>query len=325
MYKPKKENPMSSDRLRVMTEYPSRSEVVLKTTPNFSADDVFYMLGKVYNQYDTDKYMVQLVKLPKGKLIVRIINGNNLIGKNELGYSVLGCGSRRGELVIGEYIPMRDARWTEKAVIADVTAALDPNLSFAPRTRRDALTADAPIVEAEKFCRAAWEAHPEVKFGWNVTDSQELGLLLLPAVEHIEEILRGHKHMQAVRLNHFRPIIGTLPANVARLVEEQNKQKALSHWVREKYVTYEDLVEMRKSIAEKEPDYTSDDIDEAIAIGMSAREEEYLETHGNKNRDLEEDYSEALRAHRRELSELHNKEVPGNTWDGKSIYPHYEK
>src|SRR3972149_2232927 len=73
------------------------------------------------------------------------------------------------------------------------------------------------IKQAEKECRAAWEAHPDATWAWCLHHEVMLELLIEPYEARIAYILKYKpKDEQATRLNNFRPVLSKLPAKIIK-------------------------------------------------------------------------------------------------------------
>ena len=82
------------------------------------------------------------------------------------------------------------------------------------------------IKQAEKECRAAWEAHPDATWAWCLHHELRLEPLIEPYQARIAYILE-HKptHEQVTRLNNFRPVVSKLPAKIIKLGEAHEKAR----------------------------------------------------------------------------------------------------
>src|SRR3989304_5288508 len=80
------------------------------------------------------------------------------------------------------------------------------------------------IKQAEKECRAAWEAHPDATWAWCLHHELRLEPLIEPYQARIAYILE-HKptHEQVTRLNNFRPVLSKLPAKIIKALEACDK------------------------------------------------------------------------------------------------------
>jgi len=143
------------------------------------------------------------------------------------------------------------------------------------------------IKQAEKECRAAWEAHPDATWAWCLHHELRLEPLIEPYQARIAYILkRKPKHEQVTRLNNFRPVVSKLPIKVIKAGEALGKARKAYNKALEAYVEATEAYNKARKAYDKAWDA----------------------------------YMEAILANTTKLQALHTKDVPHHTWNGTDIF-----
>ena len=157
-------------------------------------------------------------------------------------------------------------------------------------------------------CQKAWTDNPKATFAWCCHHANLIEPLTEPAEVRIQFILSDKsKNEQAVRLRNFRPVRIELPAEYNKVYAEYNKACA----------------EFNKATAEFNKVYAEYDRTYAEFNKVYA---EYVKAHAKYDKacaEYDRTYAELNKAHaewNEELTVLHNRDWPDNSWNGKDIY-----
>ena len=157
------------------------------------------------------------------------------------------------------------------------------------------------IKQAEKECRAAWEAHPDAIWAWCLHHEIWLETLIEPYQARITYILKHKpKGEQVTRLNNFRPVLSKLPAEIIKALYARDKAREACIEI---WVVYD-----KARVA----------YDKAREAHVEAWDA-YIEA-GKAYDKAWDAYREAILANTTKLKALHTKDVPHHTWNGKSIF-----
>ena len=196
------------------------------------------------------------------------------------------------------------------------------------------------IEQAEKECREAWKQNPS-DYGWCIHHEIEMEKLTEPIENRISFILKYKATEELItRLDNLRPVISPVAIKAKKAYEEAIALawKAYEEAIAPAWKAYEEAIAPAKktydeAIAPAEKTYykaaasARKAYEEAIALAWKAYEEAiapawkaYEEAIALAWKSYKKAIAPALKAYDEAIAPAHVQEVPGHTWNGKSIF-----
>ena len=185
------------------------------------------------------------------------------------------------------------------------------------------------IEQAEKECREAWKQNPS-DYGWCIHHEIEMEKLTEPIENRISFILKYKATEELItRLDNLRPVISPVAIKAKKAYEEAiaPAEKTYYKAVAPAKKTYDEAIAPAKKTYEEAAASARKAYEEAIALAWKAYEEAiapawkaYEEAIALAWKSYKKAIAPALKAYDEAIAPAHVQEVPGHTWNGKSIF-----